>query len=92
MTPKKPARNQFEDVLKLEIGDLIQVTEWIDYVYEEVGPGQIGIVYDSNDIKTRYSILTNTGVKAEISNWDLDQKRVKLLAHKNTPQEKNRGK
>ena len=92
MPPKKPERTHFEDVLKLEIGDLIQVTDWIDYVYEEVGPGQIGIVYDANDINTRYSILTNTGARAEISNWDLDQNRVKLLAHKNKAQEKNRKK
>jgi hypothetical protein len=84
---------EYEGVNNLEIGDLVKVTDDLDYAYADVYAGNVGLVYDHNSAKTRYSILVcATGTRAEISAWDLDRNRVRILACQKKRQEKKLGK
>ena len=84
---------EYEGVYSLEIGDLVKVTDDLDYAYADVYAGNVGLVYDHNPTRTRYSILVcATGNRAEISAWDLDRNRVRILACQKKRQEKKLGK
>ena len=63
----------------LEIGNLIRITTEINYAYNNLNKGSVGLVYDANEAKTRYAILLNDGTKAEVTPQDLEQNRIDIL-------------
>jgi hypothetical protein len=63
----------------LEIGNLIRITIEINYAYNNLNKGSVGLVYDANEDKTRYAILLNDGTKGEITRQDLEQNRIDIL-------------
>ena len=63
----------------LEIGNLIRITAEINYAYNNLNKGSVGLVYDTNETKTRYAVLLNDGTKGEITNQDLEQNRIDIL-------------
>jgi len=63
----------------LEIGNLIRITAEINYAYNNLNKGSVGLVYDANEAKTRYAVLLNDGTKGEITNQDLEQNRIDIL-------------
>jgi|TARA_R110000824_G_scaffold185997_14_gene367156 hypothetical protein len=64
----------------LKIGNLIRITSEINYAYNNLIKGSVGLVYNANEAKTRYAILLNDGTKGEITRDDIEQNRIDILS------------
>lgn len=69
-----------EDDNKLRVGDLVRFKKEYKYAYSHVEEGMIGLVYRSNQNKTRFRVLLNNGTKGTVSMFDIDNNRLELLS------------
>ena len=82
---------------KLNVGDLIQFNE--DYglhvgtgkgrgLIPRAKEGEVGIIYETNQRKTRFKLYTSTGTWAEVTNYDIEKGFIAVLASKKIPEKK----
>ena len=84
-------------VSKLNVGDLIQFNE--DYgihvgdgsgksLIRRASEGEVGIIYETNERKTRFKLYTSAGTWAEVTNYDVEKGYIDILASKIIPRKK----
>jgi len=84
-------------VSKLNVGDLIQFNEAYGIhvgdgsgksLIRRASEGEVGIIYETNERKTRFKLYTSAGTWAEVTNYDVEKGYIDILASKIIPRKK----